>query len=126
MALIYSLSSVNIVFAASPEPFPYKDVTTPDTSIVQEDLASQIKSAAVYKDGPVRKLIAAFLPNRPTGETALSYIQYVLNIALSLVAFIALLVLIYGFYGIIFRGSEEGIAQARKTVSGAVFAILIM
>jgi hypothetical protein len=40
----------------------------------------------------------------------------VINIALSLVAFIAIIVLIYGFYGILFGESQEGIKNAQKTV----------
>jgi hypothetical protein len=110
--------------------FPYD--TPPPTptnkfgSATPDTLQWSIKDSVVDPDGPIQRLIKIFLPNRPTGEWVLWYIQYVINIALSLVAFIAIIVLIYGFYGILFGASEEGIKNAQKTVKWAVIAIILM
>ncbi len=130
--LICSLIAIMVVWSTmyAAEPFPYDTpppnptnkfgTTTPDT------LQWSIKDAVVDADGPIQRLIKIFLPSRPTGEWVLWYIQYVINIALSLVAFIAIIVLIYGFYGILFTESQEGIKNAQKTVKWAVIAIVLM
>jgi Type IV secretion system pilin len=106
----------------TPPPIPTNKfgTITPDT------VQWSIKDSVVDPDGPIQKLIKVFLPNRPTGEWVLSYIQYVINIALSLVAFIAIIVLIYGFYGILFTESQEGIKNAQKTVKWSIIAIVLM
>ncbi len=126
--LIIAVMAGSVIHAA--EPFPYDTpaptptnkfgITTPDT------LQWSIKDAVVDPEGPIQRLIKIFLPSRPTGEWVLWYIQYVINIALSLVAFIAIIVLIYWFYGILFRESQEGIKNAQKTVKWAVIAIILM
>lgn len=59
-------------------------------------------------------------------DKALSYIQIVINYVLALLAFIALVVIIYSFYMIFFGKSDDGIAKARKTVIWAAVAILVI
>lgn len=41
-------------------------------------------------------------------------------------AFIAIIVLIYGFYGILFGDSQEGIKRAQKIIKGTFIAIIVM
>jgi hypothetical protein len=129
--LICSLVAVVVVWsAAHAVDFPYDTPAPTPTNkfgtITPDTLQWSIKDSVIDPDGPIQKLIKIFLPNRPTGEWVLSYIQYIINIALSLVAFIAIIVLIYWFYGILFRESQEGIKNAQKTVKWAVIAIVLM
>lgn len=106
--------------------FPYADFQSPWVNIDPSSLKDQIWSAVTDTEWPIQQFIKLFLPNRTSTEWLLPYIQYIVNIALSLVAFIAVIVLIYWFYGIIFRDSQEGISNARKTVKWAAIAIVVM
>lgn len=114
------------VYAATPESFPYENNTPAWSNTQQWSIKDQVKVAVIDTQWPIQRLIKLFLPNRPAGEWVVQYIQYILNLALSLVAFIAVIVLIYWFYGILFGDSQEGITNAQKTVKWAVIAIVIM
>jgi len=108
------------------DPFPYADSQPAWANAAVWSIPDQAKLAVIDTNGPIQRLIKLFLPNRPAGEWLLEYIQYVVNIALSLVAFIAVIVLIYGFYGILFRETQEWITNAQKTVKWAGIAIILM
>lgn len=124
MCVLVALTSAS--FANHDDSFHY-NIEPPVWSNVQQwSIKDQAKLAVVDTQWPIQRLIKLFLPNRPAGEWVLSYIQYVINIALSLVAFIAVIVLIYGFYGILFSDSQEGITNAQKTVKWTIIAIIIM
>ena len=127
-SLVITVMVASTVQAA--EPFPY-DTPPPTPSnkfgtVTPDTLQWSIKDSVVDPDGPIQRLIKTFLPDRPTGQWVFWYIQYVINIALSLVAFIAIIVLIYWFYGILFTESQEGIKNAQKTVKWAFIAIILM
>lgn len=56
----------------------------------------------------------------------MSYIQIVANYILSFAAFIALIVIIYGFYMMFFRDQDKGVGEAKKTVTGAAIALFVI
>lgn len=125
-SLVVAVLVGSMVYAAPPEPFPYQDVAPAWSNAQPWSIKDQAKLAVIDTQWPIQRLIRVFLPNRPAGEWVVQYIQYILNLALSLVAFIAVIILIYGFYGILFGDSQEGITNAQKTVKWAVIAIIIM
>jgi hypothetical protein len=51
-----------------------------------------------------------------SNASALEYVKTVLNIALSLTALVAFIIIIYGFAQILFAQDDEAITNARKTV----------
>ena len=57
---------------------------------------------------------------------ALSYVQIIINYILAFVAFIALIVILYGFYMMFFRDQDKGFGEAKKTVLGAGAALFII
>lgn len=71
----------------------------------------------------LEKLLDIFDINYAGDDKALSYIQIAANYVLSFVAFIALIVMIYGFYMMFFRDQDKGVAEAKKTVIGAAIAL---
>jgi len=107
--------------------FPYKNDAIPNAQ--PDSLKDQIKVGVIDAKWPIQRLLDVFLPDRPARfwtYTLTTYIQYILNLALSIVAFIAAIVLIIGFYGILFGKSQDWIENAQKTVKWAVIALLIM
>jgi hypothetical protein len=112
---------------ASEDSFFYGDTTTstPTTTIhtiIQDDVVEA-------NDGVLKKILRVFNLDQFTtlsDSSALEFVKYILNIALGLVSFIAVVIVIYGFAQIIFAKDEEGVTKARKTVQGAAIAIGII
>jgi len=59
-------------------------------------------------------------------DTAVNYVVRLINIALWLVSFIALVYLIYTFYKMFFVKTEDGLTSARKAITGLFIAIFII
>ena len=98
------------------------DPTTEFHTIIQDDIVEA-------NDGVLKKILRVFKLEdyiKKSDASALEFIKEILNIALGLVSFIALVVVIYGFVKIIFAKDDEGITEARKTVQGAAIAIAII
>lgn len=96
--------------------------TTTIHTIIQDDIVEA-------NDGVLKKILRLFNLDQFTtlsDASALEFIKYILNIALGLVSFIAVVVVIYGFVQVIFAKDEEGVTKARKTVQGAAIAIGII
>jgi Type IV secretion system pilin len=112
---------------ASEDTFFYGDTTAdkPTTNfhtIIQNDVVQA-------NDGVLKKILRVFNLDqftRLSDSSALEFIKYILNIALGLVSFIAVIIVIYGFAQIIFAKDEEGITKAKKTVQGSAIAIGII
>lgn len=112
---------------SSEDSFFYGDTTTstPTTTlhtIIQDELVEA-------NDSVLNKILRVFNLDQFTtlsDSSALEFIKYILNIALGLVSFIAVVVIIYGFVKIIFAKDDEGLTEARKTVQGAAIAIAII
>ena len=101
------------------------DVVEPTTTIhtiIQDDVVEA-------NDGVLKKILRVLNLDQFTtlsDSSALEFVKYILNIALGLVSFIAVVVVIYGFVQVIFAKDEEGVTKARKTVQGAAIAIAII
>lgn len=65
-----------------------------------------------------------FITGSDTGAT--NYITYIINIALGLWAFIALAVIIYGFYLMFFSDQDEWFAKAKEILKWASIALFII
>ena len=74
----------------------------------------------------LERLLDTFGLNYAGDGKALSYIQIVINYVLSFTAFIALIVIIYGFYMMFFRDQDKGFGTAKKTVTGAAVALFVI
>jgi len=96
--------------------------TTTIHTIIQDDVVEA-------NDGVLKKILRVLNLDQFTtlsDSSALEFVKYILNIALGLVSFIAVVVVIYGFVQVIFAKDEEGVTKARKTVQGAAIAIGII
>jgi hypothetical protein len=51
--------------------------------------------------------VYSFTNNGTNSGSAVAYIQYIINILLGVAAFVALIVLVYGFYLMFFSKQEE-------------------
>lgn len=104
----------------------YYDTNQNGANVQDWSIKDQVSLAVIDAQWPIQRLIKIFIPNRPAGEWVLEYVAYIINIALWLVAFIAVIVLIYWFYGILFSDSKDGISNAQKTIKWAAIAIILM
>ena len=57
---------------------------------------------------------------------AIIYLKFIINLLLSLVSFIALVVIIYAFYMMFFTEDAKGIEKVKKSLTGVVIALVIM
>lgn len=74
----------------------------------------------------LEKLLSTFGLNYAGDGKALNYIQIVINYVLSFTAFIALIVIIYGFYMMFFWEEDKAFGKAKKTVTGAAIALFVI
>ncbi len=115
------------VFAQSSEEFYYNnfDTDAPSTTIQRDILAEQVTSPA---DGILQKTLSLFGLSQyiANDRSALTYVEHIVNIMLWLTSFIAFVIILYGFWEIIFAKDDEGINKARKTVIGSAAAIAII
>jgi amino acid transporter len=126
-AFLLLCSSVTTFAQSSEDSFFYWDTntTTPTTNfhtIIQNDVVDA-------NDGVLKKILRIFNLDQFTtlsDAPALEFVKYILNIALWLVSFVAVVVIIYGFVQVIFAKDEEWVTKARKTVQWAAIAIAII
>lgn len=124
-----SLSILSTLSTSFGQDFPYIKVTPAEKS-KNLDIGSAIKTN-IIKDNQsiIAKLLTAIgfpLPINYSDEPATAYISDLVNFFLGLVSFIALCVLLYGFYMIFFWEWEAGVAKAKKIVRGSAIAIAIL
>lgn len=96
--------------------------TTDITTTIKTDIADA-------NEGVLKRLLAVFNLDQFTSlsnASALEFAKYIINIALGLASFIAIIIIIYGFAQIFFAKDEEGIAKAKKIVINAAIAIGII
>lgn len=67
-----------------------------------------------------------FINGGQAPEGAVNYIAFIVNLALSLAAFIAFAFLIYGFYLMFFSKQEEGFDKAKKILISTTIALLLI
>jgi|GEM_PF-2996867 len=94
-----------------------KNAGTPTADI------GQIAKQTNQQNSILERMLNVFDINYAGDGKALSYVQVVINYVLSFLAFIALIVIIYGFYMMFFREQDKGFGEAKKTVIGAAIAI---
>lgn len=111
--------------------FPYDigqpDINTPATT----DLAWQAVDFAADEDGVFVKImkifgVYSFTNNGTEPQSAINYINYIINMLLWLAAFIALIILMYGFYLMFFSAQEEWFDKAKKIIIWVTVALFIM
>lgn len=106
-------------------PFPYSDVVDPTNTNQDIDPIKNFWNIVTEKDGLWDKLLGVFNLSKYEWNV-FWYIQYAFNVALSVVAFIALIVLIYYFYMILFSKDMEWTATAKKALKWVIIALLVM
>ena len=125
--LLWCLLLFSSVSAQIPDDtFFYGDTYSNDPStsfgtLIKDDVVTD--NAGVLKRTLITFNLDQFIVNSDAG--ALELIKYILNIALSLIAFVALIVIIYGFTQVLFAKDDEAITTARKTIQWAAIAIAI-
>ncbi len=88
--------------------------------------AGVLVKQANQKGSVLERLLDVFDINYAGQGKALSYVQVIINYVLSFTAFIALIVVIYGFYMMFFRDEDKGFGTAKKTVVGAAIALFVI
>lgn len=127
---LFSLLFVSIswVWAQSNEDsFFYEGFDDGTSTTVQRDIVKE--QVVDPNDGILKKTLQMFNLDQYTNlsdASALEYIKFILNTALSLTSLVALVIIIYGFAQIIFAESDDAVSVARKTVQGSAIAIAII
>ena len=113
--------------------FPYESTDNPPVwSEYETDIWKIIKQDNVeQEDSALNKLLALFkLSNQPRYEAwtskAIYYAKMIVNLMLSLVSFIALIMVIYAFYMIFFLKDETGVTKAKQILKWVAIALIIM
>lgn len=113
--------------------FPYDnvDIDNPTVSL-EQDFKENLQADESLRDRLVTLLWfpASNTTIRWTGETewqtATNYIRYIINVALALTAFIALIMLLYGFGMMFFSEKEEWLKRAQNIIKGTIIALVVM
>lgn len=117
----------NVLAQSTEDQFYYQWFDESDPTIVSRDIVySQVVEP---NDGILKKTLRVFWLDQYislSNASALEYVKTVLNIALSLTALVAFIIIIYGFAQILFAQDDEAITNARKTVQWAAIAIAII
>lgn len=115
---------MHISYAA--EPFPYTDnnYTAGATTDAWQVLQQTNQGGSILEN-----MLDLFGINYadPSGSgKAIVYVQVIINYVLALLGLIALVLIIYSFYMIFFGKSDDGIANARKTIIWAAIALFVI
>ena len=117
----------NVLAQSTEDQFYYQWFDESDPTIVSRDIVySQVVEP---NDGILKKTLRVFWLDQYislSNASALEYVKTVLNIALSLTALVAFIIIIYGFAKILFAEDDKAITDARKTVQWAAIAIAII
>lgn len=109
--------------------FPFVQVW-PQEAATSHQIGEVFNDVAVDNpNGIVGRLLEAIwfpLPASYGDEPASAYIRDVVNYFLWLVSFIAVIVLIYWFYGMFFAEQESGFNKAKQMVKGTAIALGIL
>lgn len=123
---VWSLATMSLA-QSSDEYFFYGDefVDEPTTNI-QTTIKEDIVDA---NDGVVKGILRLFNLEwfiTLSDASALEFTKYIINIALWLISFIALIVILYGFAQIFFAKDDEWLSKAKNIVKWAAIAIAII
>lgn len=106
-------------------PFPYNDIVDPSGTNQDKDLIKNIWWIVKEDNWLWKRLFDVFNISKYEGNV-FGYVQYVFNIALSIVAFIAVVILIYYFYMVLFSKDQDGIGKSKKALKWVFIAIIAM
>ncbi|MFA7284470.1 MAG: hypothetical protein WC004_01445 [Candidatus Absconditabacterales bacterium] len=113
--------------------FPYgNEFTTAPSTDLTDPLQNVVIEQQAQNDSFVEQILDTFgfnvgsVGGGTAPDSALSYIQYLFNIALGLLAMISVIILIYNFFMIFFSKEKEGVENAQKAVKRVAIVILIM
>ena len=141
LALLGIVWTSTLAFAYAQADFPYDNIDTsnPTIDVAQEINNDVIDDSENQGESLITKLTNIFGLERDeirevdTGDNGrtfdrrwTNYISFVINVALALMAFIALVVLIYGFFTMFFAKKEEWLAKAKKILINTTIAIIII
>ncbi|HMY80942.1 MAG TPA: hypothetical protein PLW93_02190 [Candidatus Absconditabacterales bacterium] len=113
--------------------FPYgDDFTKNPTTDLTDPLKQVVTENQGQNDSFIEQVLKIFGFN--VGEqgggnqviTIFSYIQGIVNIALSLLSFISLIILIYYFFLIFFSSEKEGVENAQKAIKRVTYVLVII
>lgn len=105
--------------------FPYENWATS----ADKDPSWIIKQSVAWSNSVRNKITKWFLWSDGIASKAgwaMSYIQSIINIALWLVGFIALVMIIYWFFMMLFSKEDEWIKNAKSTVKNAAIALILI
>lgn len=88
--------------------------------------AGLIASQTNQQQSTLEALLDLFDINYAGDGKALKYVQVVINYVISFAAFVALIVIIYGFYMMFFRDQDKWFGSAKKTITGAALALFVI
>lgn len=121
----------SLMFSASfSQEFFYDQVSTTSDNIEDQlDIAKTIKSDSLDESNSILWNITTLLninTYKDEARPALAYVQMLINLVLGLVSFVALIMVIFAFYQILFNKGEEGVTKAKKILSWVGIALLVM
>lgn len=122
--LIIYINTVWFFANAVATPFPYEN----SSSVWDKDPALLLKTNIVGSNSLRSNIMKTFFGDWLVNKSwnAMEYIKNLINIALSLVWFIALCMIIYGFFMIFFSKEEEWLKMAKSIVKWSVTAIILI
>ena len=136
LGLLSLLGSIGVTHAQwfwNNTAFPYDNTPVAwnvDSIWATEDLGAMVAQGMVISD---KSLVNSFLkifgfatPEYEGIPKALIYIKFIINILLWLVAFIALVMVIYSFYIMFFTEDSKGIEKVKKNLTGVAIALVIL
>lgn len=131
LSIFFLFSLLSFALAQSSEDhFFYGDNNTVTDTTTATQLSNIIKQDIVEpNNGVLKKTLRLFHLDQfitLSNSSALEFVKYIINIALGLVSFIALVVIIYGFAKVFFAEDDKWVTEARKTIQGAAIAIAII
>lgn len=120
------LSSVGFAQSSEDSFFYGEEFREQPSTSINTTLKNDIVSS---NDGFVKRILRIFNLEQFTSfsnRSALEFVTYIINIALGLITFIAVIVIIYGFGQMFFAKDDEWLSKAKKIVLNAAIAIAII
>ena len=135
LSIIFTLGIAYNFVSAQTEPFPY-DINSQTPLVGQSEptnISDVIKADSLTPTTSIMSRLTSFFrvsgtsynPDN-TGNPAINYVKFILNIVLALISFIALVLIIFAFYLIFFGKEEEAFKKAKKILTGVAIALFIM
>lgn len=132
--LIAAMTMISFAYAQT-ESFPYdipsqtqissQDEPTDISQIIKDDSLTPSNSIMNRLTNFFRVSGTSYNPDN-TGNPAINYIKWILNMVLALVSFVALVLIIFAFYLIFFGKADDAVKKAKKILTWVAIALAIM